>query len=436
MSDMDFIVAPRWLIPVIPKGVTLENQAVVIKKGRIAEILPTEIAKMRFPQIEYINRPNHILTAGFINAHTHTPMTLLRGCADDLDLATWLNEHIWPLETKWVDRSFVRDGSDLAIIEMISSGTTCFHDMYLFPDETAAIAAEHCIRACVSMIVIDTATSWAKDSSEYIEKGLKVHDQYRDHPLIKTSFGPHAPYTVNEKELIQITTLSNQLEVPIHMHINETESEIDQSIDHFGLRPLQRLEKLGMLSPSLNAVHMTQLNDDEIVKLSELNVNVIHCPESNMKLASGGCRINDLLSAGVNVALGTDGAASNNDLDMLGEMKSAALLAKHIGSNACAISTSEALEMATINGAKALGLEDEIGSIEPNKAADMICIDLSAAATQPVLNPLSTLIYSASRNQVSDVWVAGKSLYKNNEFEICNQQTILKKTHEWAKKLI
>jgi 5-methylthioadenosine/S-adenosylhomocysteine deaminase len=436
MSDADFIVAPRWLIPVIPSGEILEQHAVVVVDGRIEALLPVAVAKERYGTLECLERPTHVLTAGFVNTHTHAPMSLLRGCADDLPLDTWLSEHIWPLEGRWANREFARDGADLAILEMISSGTTCFQDMYMFPDEVAAVAAERGIRACVSMIVIEAPTAWAETADEYIDKGLAVHDRYRDHPLIQTSFGPHAPYTVSDASLTRILTLANQLDVQVHMHVHETAAEIAQAVTASGKRPLQRLQELGALTPQLNAVHMTQLEDAEIAQLAEAGVHVLHCPESNMKLASGSCRVNDLMSAGVNVALGTDGAASNNDLDMLGEMQSAALLAKHISGDARALGAAAALQMATLNGARAMGLHKETGSLEPGKAADMICVDLAAPSTQPVLNPLSALVYSASREQVRDVWVAGRTLYQDGNFALCDAAEILERAHDWGTKIL
>jgi 5-methylthioadenosine/S-adenosylhomocysteine deaminase len=405
MPVADLIIAPRWLIPVVPLGTVLENHAVAIHAGRIVELLPISEARATYPDAEWLDRPDHVLTAGFVNAHTHAAMSLLRGCADDMQLDTWLMQHIWPLEGTWVNAEFVRDGADLAIAEMIASGTTCFQDMYMFPDQVAAVAAEHGIRAIVSMIVIEAPTSWATTAPEYIEKGLAVHDRYRGHPLVKAAFGPHAPYTVGTETLKQIVTLANQLDVQVHMHVH------------------------------VNAVHMTQLEDAEIAKLAETGAHVIHCPESNMKLASGSCRVRDLLRAGVNVALGTDGAASNNDLDMLGEMRSAALLAKQISQDAEALAAADALQMATLNGAKALALQDEIGSVEAGKSADLICIDLAAPATQPVLHPLSTLVYSATRDQVSDVWVQGRALYRDRRFVQCDIDDILARARAWGHKI-
>jgi 5-methylthioadenosine/S-adenosylhomocysteine deaminase len=318
---------------------------------------------------------------------------------------------------------------------MIRGGTTCFHDMYLFPDQVCAVAAERGIRAVSSMIVIEAPTAWATEADEYINRGLEVHDRYAEHPLVSTSFGPHAPYTVSDTPLKRISTLANQLDVPIQMHVHETADEVQQAVAATGTRPLERLDKLGLLNPLLNAVHMTELTDSEITLLAERGVHVVHCPESNMKLASGFCRVKDLLSAGVNVALGTDGAASNNDLDMLGEMRSAALLAKAQAGDASALNAAEALTMATLNGAKALGLGSETGSLVVGKAADMICVSLASLACQPVHHPLSQVVYSASRDDVSDVWVAGRPLLADGELQTADPHEVISRAQGWLDKM-
>jgi 5-methylthioadenosine/S-adenosylhomocysteine deaminase len=307
--------------------------------------------------------------------------------------------------------------------------------MYFFPDEVAAVAAERGIRVQASMIVLDVPTIWAATTDEYLTRGLEVHDRYRDHPLVQTVFAPHAPYTVGDPALEQIVTLANQLDVNIQMHIHETADEVQQALDSTGMRPLARLEKLGVLSPLLNAVHMTQLDAAEIELVAAKGVSIVHCPESNMKLASGICPIDKLLDRGINVALGTDGAASNNDLDMLGEMRTAALLAKMNSGNATTLPADAALAMATINGARALGIADETGSLVAGKSADMVCIDLSAPACQPVHNPLSQLVYSATRDQVSDVWVAGRQLYNEHSYTDMDETEIIERANVWQTRM-
>ena len=436
MEQVDTLIYARWIIPVEPYNVAHDNHCLAIRDGRIADILPAEEAKQKYNGDVVLNLENHALMPGLINTHTHVAMSLFRGLADDLPLMEWLNGHIWPAEGKWVSPKFVHDGTRLAMAEMLLGGTTCFNDMYFFPDETARAAAEVHMRATVGMILIDFPTIWAANADEYISKGLKLHDEYRNHPLINMAFAPHAPYTVSNSPLEKVQTLSEELEIPVHMHVHETEHEVNESIEQHQARPLERLNTLGLLSPNLLAVHMTQLTDDEISTLAETGVSVIHCPESNLKLASGFCPIAKLIDAGINVALGTDGAASNNDLDMFGEMRTAALTAKAVSKDASAVPAATALKMATLNGAKALGIDHETGSLETGKAADIIAIDLSAIECQPIYHPISQLVYATGRDKVSDVWVSGKHLVKGGTLTNMDTATIVKHAQAWGEKII
>ncbi len=433
MTVVDTLIHARWIIPVEPESVTYEHHTLVIDGGRIIDLLPTESAKQKYQGSTTENLENHALLPGLINSHTHAAMTLMRGIADDLQLMDWLQNHIWPLEQKWMSEAFVKDGTDLAIAEMILGGTTCFNDMYFFPEITAAQAIQHGIRASVGLIVIDFPTVWAENSDAYIEKGLALHEQLRHHPLISTPFAPHAPYTVSDEPLQKIKTFADELELPIHMHVHETLHEVEQGQN--GQRPLQRLHELGLVDPSFIAVHMTQLTDDEIARFAESGAHIVHCPESNLKLASGFCPVAKCIAAGINVALGTDGAASNNDLDMFGEMRTAALLGKAVAGDASAIPAMTALRMATINGAKALGLDNDIGSLSIGKAADIIAIDLSHLETQPLYCPVSQIVYAAGRQQVTDVWVAGKRLLKQRHLTTVNIDELRVKIAEWQQRL-
>jgi 5-methylthioadenosine/S-adenosylhomocysteine deaminase len=432
---VDTLIHARWIIPVEPESVTYEHHSLAIDGGKIIDLLPTELAKQKYQGTITENLQDHALLPGLINCHTHAAMTLMRGIADDLPLMEWLQQHIWPLEQKWMSEEFVKDGTDLAIAEMILGGTTCFNDMYFFPEVTARQAIRHGIRAKVGLIVIDFPTVWAQNSDDYIAKGLVLHDQLRLSDLCTTTFAPHAPYTVSDEPLQKIKTLADELELPVHIHVHETLHEVEQAIAQIGLRPLQRLENLGLLNPSLIAVHMTQLNDEEIDRFAQSGAHIVHCPESNLKLASGFCPVARCLAAGINVALGTDGAASNNDLDMFGEMRTAALLGKAVAGDASAIPAVTALRMATINGAKALGLEDRCGSLSVGKAADVIAVDLSYLETQPLYCPVSQIVYAASRQQVTDVWVAGKRLLKQRQLTTINQDYLKAKIAVWQRRL-
>lgn len=440
MQNVDQIIYPRWLIPVQdidtpPQQQVFEHYGVVIDKGHVFAIDSRTSLSSKFHSDNTIELTEHVLMPGLINAHTHSAMTLLRGYADDLPLMEWLSQHIWPAEAKWVNSEFVKVGTDLAIAEMIMSGTTCFNDMYFFPNITASRAESAGIRACVGMIVIDFPTVWANDADEYISKGLEVRDELRHSKLVTSAFAPHAPYTVSNQPLEKIGVLAEELDCQIHMHVHETAHEIDESTARYGMRPLERLDQLGLVSPRLAAVHMTQLLPAEITSLAERGVNVVHCPQSNLKLASGFSPVDNLLKEGVNVAIGTDGASSNNDLDMLGETQSAALLAKAVAEDPSAMNAYQALYASTKAGAIALGLESETGSIEPGKSADVIAIDLSDPASQPVFHPLSQVVYGASRTQVSDVWVAGKRLLEDRKLTRMELSSIISTASEWGLKI-
>jgi len=358
-------------------------------------------------------------------------MTLFRGLADDIPLMMWLREHIWPAEQRLVNRQFVRDGTQLAVLEMLRSGTTCFNDMYFFPDVVADVVRESGMRACVGLIVIDHPSAWASHAEEYIEKGIALHESLTDSAAVHTALAPHAPYTVSDGPLSRIAELAKQLDLPIHLHVHETAQEVSEALRETGERPIARLRRLGLLNSHLVAVHMTQLTKDEIHQVAESGVSVAHCPESNMKLASGFSPIVELEQAGVNVAIGTDGAASNNDLDMLGETRTAALLAKAVAGDARAIPAHRALRMATLNGARALGIADRVGSLEPGKDADMVAIRLDHPETQPLFHPLSQIVYSASRHQVSDVWVRGRRLLENSEPTTLDADDVIRRARFW-----
>jgi len=432
---IDTLIKAQWVIPVEPDTTVYEDYAVAIHEGHIVALLPQTEAAQRYQATETVELPGHALIPGLINAHTHASMSLFRGLADDLPLMTWLHGHIWPAESRWVNEEFVRDGARLAMAEMIRGGTTCFNDMYFFPDQVAEVARETGLRAVIGLIVIDMPTAWASDADEYFRKGARVHDSYRSTPLIHTCFAPHAPYTVSDGPLRHIAVIAEELDIPVHMHVHETAHEIAASLEQHGQRPLQRLQGLGLLGPRLLAVHMTQLDDEEIQQLARGGVSVAHCPESNLKLASGFCPVQALLQAGVNVALGTDGAASNNDLDMLGEMRSAALLAKAVSGDTTAVPAHQALRMATLNGARALAIEAETGSLETGKSADITAIDLTAVETCPVYDPVSQIVYAACREQVTDVWVAGRRLLHQRELTSLDAAGISAAAGQWRTRI-
>jgi 5-methylthioadenosine/S-adenosylhomocysteine deaminase len=403
----DLLIEAGHVVPVVPHGVVLERHAVAVRDGAIVAVLPIDEARTRFAPREVVARPDGALIPGLVNTHTHNPMTLLRGVADDLPLMEWLQGHIWPIEGAVVAPDFIADGVTLAIAEMLRGGTTCCNENYFFPDVQAATYRRFGFRARVGLPVIDFPTAWARTSDEYFDRAGEVHDQWRNDPLVATAFAPHAPYTVSDENFERIRMLADQLDVPVHCHVHETAHEVAEARRTLGQSQIARLDRLGLVNDRLIAVHMTQLTDAEIALCAERGVSVAHCPESNLKLASGFCPVAKLAKAGVNLAIGTDGAASNNDLDMFGEMRTAALLAKAVGEDASALDAFSALRAATLGGAKAMGFEDRIGSIEPGKQADLALVDLAALETQPLHRVVSQLVYACGRHQVSDVWIAG-----------------------------
>jgi len=394
-------------VPVEPAGAILEDHVVAVRDGRIEAVVPAADAG-RFAGYERVELANHVLIPGLINAHTHAAMTLMRGLADDLPLMQWLQEHIWPAEMKHVSPEFVRDGTLLACAEMLRGGVTCFNDMYFFPEAALEAALSAGMRSSQGMIVIEFPSSYASDPADYLRKGLEMRDQHREEPLASFCFAPHAPYTVSDASFRQIATLAAELDVGVHVHLHETADEVARSVVEHGVRPLERLSRLGLLGPQLIAVHAVHLLPEEIELLGRHGCSAVHCPSSNLKLASGFAPVAAMLAAGVNVALGTDGAASNNRLDMFQEMRTAALLAKAVAADAQALPAHAALRAATLNGARALGIDPVVGSILPGKAADLVAVEMRAPELTPVYDPISQLVYSAGREHVTHVWVAGR----------------------------
>jgi 5-methylthioadenosine/S-adenosylhomocysteine deaminase len=411
MQNADLIIHARWLLPIVPKNTLLEHHSVAIANGNIVQILPRAELDSLFISKETFELDEHVLMPGLVNLHAHAAMNLMRGLADDLPLMPWLKEHIWPAERNLLSPDFVRDGTTLACAEMLSGGVTMFNDMYFYPDQAAQASLQMGMRANLGLVVLEFPTPYANDADHYIQNGLDARDQWRGEPLVSFSLAPHAPYTVSDATIQRVATLAEQVNIGIHTHLHETQDEIRQGEQDHGLRPIARLANLGLLGPSLTAAHCVHLTPSEMQLMAEYGCHIAHCPSSNLKLASGIAPISVSMKAGINVGLGTDGAASNNRLDMFTEMRLAALLAKGASGEATALSAHQVLEMATINGAKALGLEDRIGSVEVGKCADLTAVKLSDPVMQPCFNPVSHLVYVAGREQVSHVWVNGELTY-------------------------
>ena len=429
------LIEPRWLIPVEPAATVLEAHAAVIRDDRILDLLPTAAALARYPDADRIELPDHALIPGLVNLHTHAAMTLLRGMADDLTLMDWLQNHIWPAEAQLASDEFVYDGSLLACAEMLRGGITCFNDMYFFPEATARAALQSGMRAALGIIAIEFRSAYASDANDYLAKGIALRDKLRDEPLLSFCLAPHAPFTVSDATFAQIAVYAGELDIPVHIHLHETAQEVSDSVARHGVRPLARLEQAGLLGPGLIAVHGVHLDDAEIGLFARHGCSVAHCPSSNLKLASGIAPVAKLLQAGVNIGLGTDGAASNNRLDLFSEMRLAALLAKGGSGDATAMPAQRALECATLGGARALGLQDRIGSIIPGKLADLTAVNLSDLALSPCYDPISHLVYAAGREHVTDVWVGGKRRLADGNLAGLDETAIRSRAGQWQKKI-
>ena len=412
-EDIDLLIRPEWIIPIEPAGVTLSGHALAVRDGRILALLPDDEAMQRFRPQQTLDLPGQVLLPGLVNLHTHAAMSLLRGYADDLPLMRWLGERIWPAETGHAGPDFVRAGTLLACAEMVRGGITTFNDMYFFPDAAAQAARQIGMRAVLGIVVIEFPTRYAADADDYLAKGLAIRDASNDDPLLSFCLAPHAPYTVADKTFRNIATLAGQLEIPVHVHLHETAHEIEESLKQHGVRPIERLRRLGLLGPQLIAVHAVHLEAAEIDLLAREACHVAHCPTSNLKLGSGIAPMSAIQSRGLNFGLGTDGAASNNRLDLFHEMRHAALLAKGASQDAEVLDAHRTLEAATLGGARALGLDRRIGSLLPGKAADLCAVRLDEWLIQPCFDPASHLVYVAGREQVTHTWVEGKLVMSN-----------------------
>jgi 5-methylthioadenosine/S-adenosylhomocysteine deaminase len=431
----DLIINARWLVPVEPPGSVVEHHAVVVRNGRIVALTPSDNAGKLYAARATVDLPFHVLVPGLINLHTHAAMTLMRGLADDLPLMEWLNQHIWPAEGRHVSPEFVYDGTLLACAEMLRGGVTCFNDMYFYPDQAARAALDAGMRAAIGMICIEFPTSYATDAQDYLRKGLAARDHYRGEPLLSFCLAPHAPYTVSDRSFEQILTYAGELEVPIHMHLHETQDEIRESLSRFGVRPVERLQRLGLLGPALIAVHAVHLSEEEIDLLAALGASAAHCPSSNLKLASGMAPVARFVERGLNTGLGTDGAASNNRLDLFEEMRIAALLAKATSGRANSLPAVAALHMATLGAARALALDKDIGTIAPGKLADLCAVNLDATGLSPVYHPLSHLVYAAGREDVSHVWVAGNLVVDQGRLTGLDSGELRAKARVWQTRI-
>jgi len=432
---VDTVIAARWVIPVEPARAVLTDHAVVIDGGRIVAVGPASEIRAGHIARRQLDLGEHVLIPGLINLHTHAAMTLMRGLADDLALMDWLNNHVWPAEMRHASEEFVYDGARLACAEMLRGGVTCFNDMYFFPRATARAALDARMRAAIGMIVVDFPSPYASDAQDYLSKSLQIRDELGGESLLSWCFAPHAPYTVGDASLRQLAAYAGELDLPVHMHLHETRDEIELSLKHHRVRPLERLAALGLVGPGLIAVHAIHLEHHEIEMLARQGCHVAHCPSSNLKLASGLAPIAALLANSVNVGLGTDGAASNNRLDIFAEMRLAALLAKGVSGDATALPAWQALEMATLRPARALGLDAAIGSLLPGKCADLAAVRLGRIELAPCYDPLSHLVYAAGREHVSHVWVDGELVVDDGRLTTVDDRELEARAAYWRNRI-
>jgi 5-methylthioadenosine/S-adenosylhomocysteine deaminase len=435
-ESADLVIDARWVVPVEPDGAVLEDHSVAVRDGRIVAVLPRADAARGLEAAHRVRLDRHVLIPGLVNLHTHAAMTLMRGLADDRPLMQWLREHVWPVELKHVSPEFVYDGTLLACAEMLRGGVTCFNDMYFFPEAAARACSDSGMRASLGLIAVEFPSAYASDADDYLAKGLALRDRLGAQELLSFCMAPHAPYTVSDRTLVRIATLAEELDLPVHIHLHETDEEISGSAAAHGKRPIERLEALGLVSPRLIGVHAVHLTGAEVAALARNGCSIAHCPSSNLKLASGFAPVADLLEAGVNVGIGTDGAASNNRLDMFQEMRTAALLAKAVAGRADALPAHVALRCATLGGARALGLEARIGSIAPGKAADLCAVFMDEPETQPCYDPVSHLVYACGREHVTHVWVAGQPLVADRALLRIDNRVLEKRTGLWQNKLL
>ena len=433
--NADLVIEARWIATVAANQAVLENHAVVVQAGVIVDVLPTPEARQKYTATSLVCLEDHVLIPGLINCHTHAGMSLMRGLADDVALMPWLEQHIWPAEHAVVSERYVQDATLLACAEMLSGGITCFNEMYFYPQATAIATTQAGMRANLGLLVIDFPSAYASDADDYLQKGFDAHDGWRSNALITSSIAPHAPYTVSNQTLQKVVTYAEQLGLGIHTHLHETLDEIVKSEAQYGLRPIQRLAEFGLLGPNLVAAHCVHLLANEIELLAEHGCHIAHCPSSNLKLASGIAPLTQLLAQGVNVGLGTDGAASNNRLDIFAEMRLSALLAKGISGDATVVPAHQALAMATINSARAMGLDDKIGSIEVGKLADLAAVKLNDIATAPYYDPISHLVYTCGREHVTHTWVAGELRYSNGIYSNIEPNELKEIINTWQPKL-
>ena len=434
-QPIDILIKHGLVLTMNPNLDVIPDGAVAIKGNKIVDVGPTDRLRSTYEVETAIDATNKLVLPGLINTHTHAPMTILRGIADDLPLMEWLEHHIWPVERKFMDADTVYLGAMLACIELLQSGTTTFVDMYFFEDKVAEAATRAGIRCVVSEVLIDFPTPCNPTPEGAIKYTKWLMDKWRDHPLITVAVSAHAPYSCSKPVLQHAAKLASEANVPLLIHLSETKDEVKRITQQHGMSPVEYLASIGFLGPNVIAIHCVHLSQHDIELLARHRVSVSHNPESNMKLASGIAPVPQLLSAGINVGLGTDGTASNNNLDMFGEMDTAAKLHKVISGDPTVMDAKTVVKMATCMGAKVIGMDDKIGSIEKGKLADIIIVDLNRPHLTPMYDPYSHLVYSARADDVEVVIINGKLVLRDRKLLTIDIDDVLQQVRVIASRI-
>jgi 5-methylthioadenosine/S-adenosylhomocysteine deaminase len=431
MQSVDLLVHGRWLLPIEPAGAVLEDYGMAVAGGRIVAVSPNASLRQHYDAAVKIERPDAVLLPGFVNAHTHAAMSLLRATPPQGSLRQWLRESVWPLENRWVSAEFVRAGTRLAIAQMLRAGITSFADMYLFPEEVARLAVELRLRIAIGLPVADARTAWAEDARDCLVKGAALWDMHRSSPWARLYFAPHAPYSVSDETLRHLRRIADQLDAPVAMHLHETAAEVRESLAAHGRRPIARLAQLGLLRPGFTGIHMIDLDETDLETAHRSGIAAVHCPASNLRHGSGFPPIGALRDRGVPIGLGSDGAASAGAPDLLAEARLAALLAAGASGQANRLDAHAALGVATLGGARALGLEADVGSLVAGKSADFIAIDLARSPGVGPANVADALLYDATRADVTDVWVAGRHAVQRGHVELLDLGEVEQQARQW-----
>ena len=425
MESADLLITPRWLLPIAPANVALEGHAVAISAGRIVAVGPVAQLESRFDARERISRGSHALLPGFVNAHTRASMALMRGLRVHAPVLRWQRETVAPAESI-VSPDFVREGTQFAIAEMLRAGITAFSDSYLFPEEAARAAAEARVRAVIGLPVAEPGGPAAADSAAHLDRAAQLWDDYRADPWVSLYFAPPAPFAADDAMLGRLRIVADELDARIAMPVHETALEVQDSVSQHGLRPLQRLEKLGLLRPGFTALHMNHLEPGDIARARTAGLSVVACPQADLRLGSGSCAVSALLQASVPFGFGSDSPVASGAFDLLAEARLATLL------SSSDVSSAEALCAATLGGAIALGLGTTCGSIEPGKSADLICIDLATLACEPFTSVADAVLFGATRREITDVWTGGRAAVSESQLLAFDERELARLARDWA----